>query len=179
MYNFLIEGSLHYVGLRRADVSGQERRSGPSLQYPLIPAQANIDEGTCQESQFDEDVVLIGEPGCLAHPLNFISAYSHLSTGGAPEMSTIHAKAGANVDYVFYNVKSKNVIWDQPKFALASSSTTEPKPQLRVKDFEEGRVISRSVLSLPGSAEIKKTVGALPNQFCASDHLPLMVKFEF
>lgn len=178
LYNFVIEGRLNYVGLPRAEISGQLKRGGPPLQYPLIPPGAKIDENTCQDvtCDFSDDVVIV-EPGCLSHPVKLLSAYSHRALNGYPEISTHHSKDSANVDYIFYDVKSKRVI-RQESSEPSASWKDEPSMELITTDVVENALRCRAVLSLPTSEQIMRSVGYLPNQYCASDHLPLMVEFE-
>lgn len=110
LYNFLAEGCLHYVGIGRVDVSGQQqKKGGPLIQYPLLPSGANISESTCRENRFDDDVAQAEEAGRLGHNLNLVSTYRHRRSTGDGEISTFHSGEGTNVDYIFYKVESKNI----------------------------------------------------------------------
>lgn len=100
------------------------------------------------------------------NPFSLLSVYSHYKrSDGLPEVTTQHAKESTTVDYIFYSVRHKSARWTDDG-------------HLRIRDVEEGKLRLLERYSLLSQQDISRSCGDLPNQFCSSDHLPLIAKFE-
>jgi mRNA deadenylase 3'-5' endonuclease subunit Ccr4 len=73
------------------------------------------------------------------------------------------------VDYIFYSVEDKTI--NKP------ASSDKDKDAWTISDIRENGLRCLERYRLPGPNQLSRNIGYLPNQYCASDHLPLMAKF--
>jgi len=177
LYSLMVEGQLRYEGLNGWDVSGQNTRPDPKFRLlnaigdavlgpSLLPHGSECSElcslidGSCHEPEIEKD-----PSGCLSHSLNLRSVYDHTTKGGEKEVTTFLRDQPVAVDYIFYSVQDKKI--------------TKPSGdgQWTTTDVRENGLRCLERYRLPGPSHLNRTIGYLPNQYCASDHLPLMAKF--
>lgn len=103
--------------------------------------------------------------GSLRHQFNLMSVYRHKTARGTLELSTYHSKESAMPDFIFYS--------------LAKKSVSREEDKLVCRGVVEGRLKCVRRLELPDLQFMNETVGRLPNQYCPSDHLPLLTDFLF
>ncbi|XP_030247392.1 protein angel homolog 1 [Sparus aurata] len=97
----------------------------------------------------------------VTHRLDLESVYKHILPGsGNPEVTTLHAEAGATVDYIFYTPRRISPTVDKGD-----------------GDFErEGLKLIGSLSLL--SEDVLWSMRGLPNHIFPSDHLSLLAKFQ-
>ncbi|XP_056867973.1 protein angel homolog 1 isoform X2 [Takifugu flavidus] len=97
----------------------------------------------------------------LHHQLGLESVYSHFLPGsGNPEVTTLHSKGGATVDYIFYS----------PRRSFTTGQGGSPG------FMREGLKLTGSLSLL--SEEVLWSLNGLPNVTMPSDHLSLLAKFQ-
>jgi protein angel len=190
LYSLMVEGELKYSGLNGWSVSGQQQSPSKfrrlnaigdaQLCSPILPEGSECSERCtlvdseptgCDQSGGTTATDL--EPpdprrisGRLSHSLNLRSVYDHTTKSGEPEVSMFVRDQSAAVDYIFYSVEDKEIR------KTDSDLSTWTKTNVKENGL---RCLER--YRLPGPTQLNRTIGYLPNQYCASDHLPLMAKF--
>jgi len=176
LYDFIVDGSLHFEGLPMKAVSGQKHdHSGHRLRLQhFLPPQVDvtdfaqffeITEHRRNASRrrhrwrsYDESFF----SGTVHHSLNLASAYDD----GRPRALTAwlgDSSRSAHVDYIFYSAEQQNP-------AKVRSGT------LSTRRMAEGVLTLSHVLQLPTREEVYHS-GGLPNGKESSDHLMLMAHF--
>jgi len=189
LYSLLIEGQLRYEGLNGWAVSGQQQQQSIN-QYPTQSRLNAIGEATLGSSilprgaDCSESCTLIesgstknideNKDGRLSHKLNLRSVYDHTTKIGEREVTTFLRDQPVAVDYIFYSVDGKTI--DKNTDAESAHGQRAPWTTTNVK---ENRLKCLERYRLPGPSQLNRAIGYLPNQYCASDHLPLMAKFAF
>ncbi|XP_030414922.1 protein angel homolog 1 isoform X4 [Gopherus evgoodei] len=108
----------------------------------------------------DPELFFPRSPGVIRHGLNLTSAYSHfLPQRGRPEVTTMPMGLGATVDYIFY-----------------SAEPIENGNEGGRRLYRDGALKLLGRLSLL-SEDVLWLANGLPNPFCSSDHLCLLVSF--
>eukprot|EP00058_Branchiostoma_floridae_P025196 XP_002610686.1 hypothetical protein BRAFLDRAFT_117919 [Branchiostoma floridae] len=188
LYQFLNTGQLAYGDYERSEISGQSSppRWRNWMQPPLWPPfvgitdhcqyhQAvlerrqpatlpdNLEKGTTWlvQSNF---VDIQYHTGCIFHPFNLRSVYSHFTVDHEREVTTHHGRANCTVDYIFYTAR--------PSEGDYTGKGGRHRPKYR-----DGRLKLMSRLSLLSDRELER-MGSLPNKEHPSDHLPLIAKFR-
>lgn len=99
-----------------------------------------------------------------------VSVYDHFKNiDGTDEVTTQHAKESATVDYIFYSVKNRRT----------TGTEERGKNRFRVRAVEEGNLLLLERYSLVSASDLYRACGNLPNQFCSSDHLPIVARFRW
>uniref|UniRef100_A0A914Y934 Uncharacterized protein n=1 Tax=Panagrolaimus superbus TaxID=310955 RepID=A0A914Y934_9BILA len=94
----------------------------------------------------------------LRHLFNFESVYGNATFEGHKVISTYHQDQG-NPDFIFYSVKSKIHV---------DKNTT---------DVTENDLFLCRRLSLPDGRTLERYCDPFPNEYTASDHIPLYAEF--
>jgi len=185
LYSLLVEGRLRYEGLNGWAISGQQQqqqnqhpasirsiRSGlNSIGDQVLGSSLLPDGSPCSKSCLlldDEGSNAELDDGQISHGLNLRSVYDHATRQGEREVTTFLRDQPVAVDYIFYTVQEKKI----RKF----NSQTDQRPPWKLTDVRENGLRCLERYRLPGPSQLSK-IGYLPNQYCASDHLPLMAKF--
>ena len=197
LYKLIVEGKLVYEGLLSRVMSGQEFNSGKDVRLPreFLPESVGVSDncqfvsqtGTAVASEINfanDKYISFGNneyfsmstdfksqtfqraTGTLSHMLNFISAYKHgkFYRGKWHSEITTHTRhTNETVDFIFYTVASKSTFWRYGR--------------LHVIDVVEDQLQLIATLELLQDEEML-SVGNLPNDLNASDHLLLAAKFQ-
>lgn len=178
LYKLMVHGSLFYQGLPRGEITGQGRKGGSRLSWPILPELSNVTENceciepnsvTKNEAQQTSSTM----KGFLNHDLLFRSAYTHKNRRGQPEITTYHSKDACCVDYIFYSTGQKT-----PK-RHSSLKRKEPEDVDREKsiDKQQDSLQCTRLYSLPDAMELRQTTGMLPSRTEGSDHVALAAEF--
>lgn len=183
LYNFVTKGELHFDGLSKTIISGQDNsKSGANfvLEDRVFPLELGLTHN-CKwrnlvknenekpwlnhfrknhnfNSNYNRhDTIDLTEEmeraGFLNHGLHLTSSYMHRFLDGIREITTCHDRACSTVDYIFYS----------PGY---NSRTERDQDQLWLS----------GVLSLLSEMDVQQ-MGKLPNKSLSSDHLMLMSSF--
>jgi len=114
------------------------------------------------------------QDGLLSHSLNLRSVYDHVTKNGEREVTTYLRNQPVAVDYIFYSIEDKQI---EKSTSTDGADAQSPSASWTTTNVREDRLRCLERYRLPGSSHLSRTIGYLPNQYCASDHLPLMAKF--
>lgn len=176
LYDFIVNGSLHFDGLPIKSMSGQKDDYGGqrlNSQYFLPPSVDVTD--FCQFFQVAEHRRKSSRrshrwrgydqsfySGSACHALDLVSAYDN--TRHQALTSWLGNKScGAQVDYIFYSAEQKNPVH-------------VGGDRLSRRRMGDGLLTLSHVLELPTQEEVCRC-GGLPNSRESSDHLMLMAWF--
>lgn len=172
LYLFLCRGQLQYEGLMQHVMSGQ--MSGfNGRHFPMQRDFLGLQQVVTLECQFVDALRRRNGrfpssefSGYLAHHLNLISAYPHLSqrppNRGMKEATSAHGGEPITVDYILYSVEEKSCSFHNGR--------------LQTSHVQEGSLSLVNVLGLLTVDEFKR-LGGLPTRNTASDHLILLAEF--
>ncbi|XP_068110597.1 protein angel homolog 1 [Hyperolius riggenbachi] len=142
-----------------------------ALQRPpdLLPIKGVTDRTPDSESTAaqagifpDPPASLFRTPHLLQHHLQLTSAYTHfLPAKGRHEVTTFPLGIGSTVDYIFYSAEPVPICSTNHGLRL----------------FQDGKLKLLGRLSLLCEDDLWAAQG-LPNPFCCSDHLCLLVRFS-
>uniref|UniRef100_A0A5S6QIL4 Endo/exonuclease/phosphatase domain-containing protein n=1 Tax=Trichuris muris TaxID=70415 RepID=A0A5S6QIL4_TRIMR len=161
--NFLTTGRLDYFNITRNSVSGLAPFGGPLLSYPIIPPVVGIAEHSCSfkvaSTSIDSDTATCANfpIGTLAHTLSLSCAIDVSAPTGEKPISTMVNGRSELVDFIYYG-------------SSHGSMTVQSKRNIL-------DCIAHS--SLLTDIQMVNRIGPLPNEYCGSDHLPLLAKFNY
>jgi len=176
LYNFIVDGSLHFDGLPIKEMSGQKQDCGgrrlnsryflsPSVDvtdfsqfFQVVEHRRKVSRRSHRWRCYDESFC----SGTVHHALDLVSAYDN--TRPRAMTSWLGDKScGARVDYIFYSASQRN----------PSPAGSDRLSRRRVA---EGHLMLSHVRDLPTEKEVSR-YGGLPNDRESSDHLMLMAWF--
>ncbi|CAD5223814.1 unnamed protein product [Bursaphelenchus okinawaensis] len=152
LYHFVREGNINVSSFTSPDVCVNKQKApqvrDDKKRINIRPVAVGLD----YDCSIRKAKGLANIKSTFTHPLKFLSAYSHVTLDGKPEISTRHLDYGCP-DFIFYQTDKQ----------CASNIETRIRLLRRIP--------------LPSLSDIDSTVGPMPNHHFGSDHLPLRAEF--